>query len=70
MKKETELKIIEVIKKVRELDWMQSINGEPMMHLADVEKAMIGLIEPESKYLERLLQVKKGMDAQNKGVQK
>lgn len=42
---ETKRKVIDIIKKVDKLGWIQKKNGEPFMHLADVEKTIIALFD-------------------------
>ena len=47
MTQETNNKIKDIIGKVAKLGWVQKLNGEPYMHLADVEKSIIALFESD-----------------------
>ena len=44
--------IIKAIRGVDKLGWVQKINGEPFIHLADVEKIIFGLFDKD--YGERI----------------
>ena len=44
-RKEIDDKIVDVIKKVSKLGWIRRKSGEPLMHLADVEKTIIALFD-------------------------
>lgn len=35
-----------IIPKVTKLGWIRTVNGEPYMHLADVEKTILALFDP------------------------
>lgn len=45
MSEEGEEKLKMIIQKVSKLGWIQTINGEPYMHLADVEKTILALFD-------------------------
>lgn len=56
MKEETRAALVSAVRKAVQLNWVQYIKEQPMMHLADVEKTIIGAFEPD--YLDNLLRVK------------
>jgi len=46
------VKVKDVIQKAKKLDWIAIFQGEPYMHIADVEKTIIALLD--EKQMERM----------------
>ena len=48
--------IIDAILKAKKLDWIKIINGEPHIHIADLEKTILGIFD--KSYIDNLLRLK------------
>ena len=58
--------IIDIINKARELDWIQHVDHQPFIHLADVEKLITGILNP--KYINYLVKIKRDGSNANHGL--
>ncbi len=64
MKEETKERLIEVIKKSKDLGWIENKGDRLVMTMEDVEKTIIGVLEPD--YIDNLLKVKEKLDQYEK----